>query len=136
MKREPSDTMLIEAALSGNFHDVVERFCDGNWERLPGLWRVPFEDVVRAAKGQGLARFVTAAPRSEGYWLIKTETGFRTLYFERGICSDVVEFAELEPAFRHWLRCYLGTYRITVSDRHLMGDRSDRDRSTLGRRNG
>ena len=107
---------LIEAALTGDFHEVVARFCDGAWDRLPEMWNVPLEELVEEATRRGLESFVVTSPPSEGYWLHRAERGFETFYFERGVYTDVTAFSELAPAFRHWLRCHLRTYRIDVGE--------------------
>ncbi len=116
MKVNPPRSVLIRAALSGDFQDVVTRYCAGSWERLPDLWDVPFEELVAAPRLRGLEEYVVTRPPGEGYWLRRAEQGFETFYVERGVYADVTAFSELEPAFRHWLRCHLGTYRLDVGD--------------------
>lgn len=111
---KPSRSDLIDAALTGRFDELVERFCDRQWDRLPALWDVPLEEVLDEAQRRGLERFVVPHPPSEGYWLLRTEQGFKTVYFERGVQSDIATFSELQPAFSHWLRCYLELYRLNV----------------------
>lgn len=111
MERPPRH-VLVDAALTGRFHNVVARFLDGKWGLLPSVWDVPFEEVVQEGVRRGMDTFISARPHGEGYWLSKTERGFAVQYFERGINNDMTEFKELELAFRHLIRCQLDMLQL------------------------
>lgn len=93
----------IDAILSGGVWNLVQRYCDGAWNRLPACWTALFPDVVAEARRRGLHCFVTAGPATEGYWLTQTDSGYATFYFERGVRMYHKDFIHLEHAFDAWL---------------------------------
>lgn len=91
----------IDAILSNQTWDLVQRYGDGVWGSLK--WTVTFDQVVQESRRRGLESFVTSHARTEGFFLCATETGYSVFYLERGLRDDHQEFVELESAFVHWL---------------------------------
>lgn len=111
---QPSQTLLIDAVLTGNVPNIVARFLDGKWELLPSVWKVPFEDVIAEGKHRGMECFTTVRPIREGYWLSQNESGYSVQYFERGTNSDQSHFPTLEAAFRHFIQNQLDYFQLQV----------------------
>jgi hypothetical protein len=93
----------IDAALTGRYWSLVDRYCDGAWADLPMKWTVTFDAIVNEAKRRGLEAFAVARARSEGFFLLKRETDYVVFYLERGVRSSEQSFEQLEPAFIYWL---------------------------------
>ncbi|WP_152624024.1 hypothetical protein [Cupriavidus sp. IDO] len=75
----------IDAILSGRIWNLVHRYCNGAWNRLPACWTASFVDILAEGRRRGLGSFVMARSITEGYWLASTESGYATFYWERGI---------------------------------------------------
>jgi hypothetical protein len=97
------EALQIDAVLSGRTGSIVERFCGGAWDQLGTHWTVSFGQIVEEAKRLGLESFVHDCPASEGFWLLRADSGYVVVYVERGIHMYHEAFVELEPAFRRWL---------------------------------
>ncbi|WP_342050116.1 MULTISPECIES: hypothetical protein [unclassified Cupriavidus] len=104
----------IEAILSGQVWNLVHRYCEGAWSRLPMCWTASFAAIISEARRRGLECFVTAKPKAEGYWLIQTETGYATVYWERGISMYRKEFSQLEQAFDAWLEQEMSSQQLPI----------------------
>lgn len=110
----PPKKVLIDAALTGSFHNVVARYLDGKWGLLSGVWSVSFEEIFEEAKRRSLECFVVTQPRNEGYWLSEAEQGFSVYYYERGQKTEIEHFPNLEQAFCKWLYKHLENYQLKV----------------------
>lgn len=104
----------IDAILTRRMWNLVHRYCEGAWSRLPRCWTAAFPDIVAEARRRGLGCFVTAMPRGEGYWLVQTESGYATFYFERGIRMDNKEFDQIEQAFEAWLEQEMSALQLPM----------------------
>ena len=104
----------IDAILSGRVWNLVHRYCEGAWGCLPLCWTVSFPELVSEARRRGLECFVTAKPTAEGYWLIQTETGYATVYLERGVRMHRKEFSQLEQAFDAWLEQEMSSQQLPI----------------------
>jgi hypothetical protein len=114
MKVGIPESEQIGAILSGRLSNLVGRYCDGAWSRLPACWSALFPDIVAEARRRGLHSFVAAEPTAEGYWLTQTDSGYATLYFERGVRMDHKDFIHLEQAFNAWLEEEMNALQLPV----------------------
>jgi hypothetical protein len=108
------EQLQIDAALTGHLRNLVRQFCNDDWADLSSRWTASFDDIVAEAKRRGLETFVPSRHVSEGFLLLKTKDSYSVVYTERGAHTDRKDFAELEPAFRHWLRESLQDYHLPL----------------------
>jgi hypothetical protein len=101
----------IDAVLTNRLWTLL-RHCDFSRPRLQRQWSVSVDDIVSAARRQGLDSFVRQEPGGEGIYLVSRPGGYEVAITERGcqMCEERCE--HLETAFTHWVKALLDAHGL------------------------